>query len=203
MKAAKNVAIFAVIVAVILSGIMVYYKLSKNPKVIEVSEELVWHRFSARDMTILALDEKQGQLLSMNSGVVRRAIGKEGELTIICVDDKKLFYDFFEVEKTTMQKVGKETVVWLLWESYDPEDIIVCPSEPPKTVVPVPAPQEPHLAPPQEPHLAPPLTPPTVVIPPLPSNPPGPEISTETSPEENDEATEPSPEDNTPPGTLR
>jgi hypothetical protein len=193
MNAAKNLAIFAIIVAVLLSGIMVYYKLSKETNVIEVSEELVWHQFSAKDMKILALDEEQGRLLSLNASLVRRVIGQEGELTIVCVDDKKLFYDFFEIEKTTMEKVGKETVIWLLWESHNPEDIIICP-EP--TLAPQPPPQPPSVLVPQTP---PPLTPPRIEIPPMPSDPPGPGV--EAPPEEaTDEATEPSPEDNTPGG---
>lgn len=216
MKPVKNIAIFAIIVALLLSGIMVYYKLSKETTTIEVSEQLVWHHFSAKDMTILALDEEQGRLLSVNASIVRRVIGKEGQLTIICVDDKKLFYDFFEIEKTTMQKVGKETVIWLLWESHNPEDIIVCPEPTPP---PMQAPQQPTPAPPRsDVPEAPPLTPPTVVIPPTPSepprrlegseipppsDPPGPEVEPIAPSEETDEATEPSPEDNTPAGTLR
>jgi hypothetical protein len=104
-----------------------------------MSKDLVWHRWTTGNFTILALEKKQGQYLAKNLERVKGWIMKRwgfpnidfsAECRVLAVPNEKLMRKLFRIDRS-MVEVRKDkdtgkidlTVVWLLLDGSPSETI--------------------------------------------------------------------------------
>ena len=62
---------------------------------------LRWHKSTSPSgqLIVFSIDSKQGEILTQNEPTVRKLIKIDGSTTIVCVNDKTLFFQFFPNRK--------------------------------------------------------------------------------------------------------